>query len=100
MHHFYTEIRARKVAVLDQYVKLAKASYDTHLSAYIKVVIRRPLGKLLVCEIIFFYYYYFLVFLLILENNIISKQNILESDINSSGYIKNTRIFGFLIGVF
>ncbi|KAI9092400.1 exocyst complex component Sec3-domain-containing protein [Phlyctochytrium arcticum] len=46
MHHFYSEIRARKVPHLDVYVKQAKAAYDVHLDAYCKVVIRKPLGKL------------------------------------------------------
>ena len=47
MHHFFTELRARKVKVLDQNLKLAKSSYDQNLNAYVTVVIRRPLGKLL-----------------------------------------------------
>ncbi|KAJ3151312.1 Exocyst complex component 1 [Geranomyces variabilis] len=46
MHHFYSVIRARKVPSLDVYVKQTKSSYDAHLDAYCKVVIRKPLGKL------------------------------------------------------
>ncbi|TPX59726.1 hypothetical protein PhCBS80983_g02258 [Powellomyces hirtus] len=46
MHHFYSVIRARKVRSLDVYVKQTKTSYDAHLDAYCKVVIRKPLGKL------------------------------------------------------
>ncbi|KAJ3159822.1 Exocyst complex component 1 [Geranomyces michiganensis] len=46
MHHFYSVIRARKVPSLDVYVKQTKSSYDSHLDAYCKVVIRKPLGKL------------------------------------------------------
>lgn len=48
MHHFYHELRANKLHVLDKWIKLAKSQYDNNLNAYIKVVIRRPLGKLLV----------------------------------------------------
>lgn len=48
MHHFYHELRANKLHVLDKWIKLAKSQYDSNLHAYIKVVIRRPLGKLLV----------------------------------------------------
>ncbi|KXS17867.1 hypothetical protein M427DRAFT_54115 [Gonapodya prolifera JEL478] len=47
MHMFYTELRGRKVAVLDPWVKQAKSLYDQHLQRYVKAVIRRPLGKLL-----------------------------------------------------
>ncbi|KAI9015084.1 exocyst complex component Sec3-domain-containing protein [Gaertneriomyces semiglobifer] len=46
MHHFYSELRARKVSALDTYVKQAKGMYDIHLDTYCKVVIRKPLGKL------------------------------------------------------
>lgn len=48
MHHFYTEIRARKVPALEEYVKQSKYLYDMNMDQYSKVVIRKPLGKLLV----------------------------------------------------
>lgn len=48
MHHFYTETRARKVPGLEEHVKQAKFLYDMNLEMYCKVVIRKPLGKLLV----------------------------------------------------
>lgn len=48
MHHFYHALRSKKLSVLDTWVKEAKSKYENNLSAYIKVVIRRPLGKLLV----------------------------------------------------
>ncbi|KAI8916885.1 exocyst complex component Sec3-domain-containing protein [Entophlyctis helioformis] len=47
MHHFYAEVRGRKVPGLDSFVKQAKVLYDVNLEAYCKVVIRKPLGKLL-----------------------------------------------------
>ncbi|KAI8364634.1 exocyst complex component Sec3-domain-containing protein [Radiomyces spectabilis] len=47
MHHFYHELRANKLHVLDKWTKIAKSQYDSSLNAYIKVIIRRPLGKLL-----------------------------------------------------
>ncbi|KAI9311228.1 exocyst complex component Sec3-domain-containing protein [Dichotomocladium elegans] len=47
MHHFHHELRANKLHVLEKWMKYAKNHYDSSLSAYIKVVIRRPLGKLL-----------------------------------------------------
>lgn len=48
MHHFYSETgRYRKNSVIGTYNEQAKASYKSHLQAYVKDVIRRPLGKLL-----------------------------------------------------
>ncbi|KAI8143952.1 exocyst complex component Sec3-domain-containing protein [Fennellomyces sp. T-0311] len=47
MHHFHHELRSNKLHVLEKWMKYAKNHYDTSLNAYIKVVIRRPLGKLL-----------------------------------------------------
>ncbi|ORY45273.1 hypothetical protein BCR33DRAFT_784670 [Rhizoclosmatium globosum] len=47
MHHFHSEIRARKIVGLEQHVKASKTLYDTNVEAYIKIVIRKPLGKLL-----------------------------------------------------
>ncbi len=48
MHHFQSEIRARKVPSLDPFTKQAKLLYDVNLESYGKAVIRKPLGKLLV----------------------------------------------------
>ncbi|KAI0228545.1 hypothetical protein L0F63_005785 [Massospora cicadina] len=48
MHHFYTETGGfKKNAVIGGFNEQAKASYKSHLHAYVKDVIRRPLGKLL-----------------------------------------------------
>ncbi|KAF7721909.1 hypothetical protein EC973_003948 [Apophysomyces ossiformis] len=47
MHHFSHELRTNKLHVLEKWIKHAKGQYDTSLNAYIKVIIRRPLGKLL-----------------------------------------------------
>ncbi|KAI8332221.1 exocyst complex component Sec3-domain-containing protein [Chlamydoabsidia padenii] len=47
MHHFYHALRSNRLSVLERWAKEAKTKYETSLDAYIKVVIRRPLGKLL-----------------------------------------------------
>ncbi|KAI8811526.1 exocyst complex component Sec3-domain-containing protein [Cladochytrium replicatum] len=47
MHHFYSELRLRKVPVLELYIKQSKHIYESSLSAYMRIVIRKPLGKLL-----------------------------------------------------
>ncbi|KAJ1332811.1 hypothetical protein BSLG_008440 [Batrachochytrium salamandrivorans] len=45
--HILNVVRARKVPGLDSFSKQAKVLYDVNLEAYCKVVIRKPLGKLL-----------------------------------------------------
>ncbi|KAI9007668.1 exocyst complex component Sec3-domain-containing protein [Hyaloraphidium curvatum] len=47
MHHLSSELRFRKIPSLEPCVKRAKGLYEYHLAAYTKVVVRRPLGKLL-----------------------------------------------------
>ncbi|KAJ3120611.1 hypothetical protein HK098_004457 [Nowakowskiella sp. JEL0407] len=47
MHHFHAEIRLLKVPYLEQFVKQSKMIYETSLNAYIRIVIRKPLGRLL-----------------------------------------------------
>ncbi|RCH95031.1 hypothetical protein CU098_005301 [Rhizopus stolonifer] len=47
MHHMYNTLRTNKLHVLEKWIKHAKTQYDNSLNAYIKVIIRRPLGKLL-----------------------------------------------------
>ncbi|ORZ26054.1 exocyst complex component Sec3-domain-containing protein [Absidia repens] len=47
MHHFYHALRSNRLPILEKWVKEAKAKYEASLDAYIRVVIRRPLGKLL-----------------------------------------------------
>ena len=47
MHFIIAEIRARKLSDLDNYVKLAKNIYEINLVSYCRVVLRKPLGKLL-----------------------------------------------------
>ncbi|RKP07488.1 exocyst complex component Sec3-domain-containing protein [Thamnocephalis sphaerospora] len=47
MHHFHLEVRACKVPSLDPFIKMSKASYDLHLTTYIKMNARRAIGKML-----------------------------------------------------
>ncbi|KAJ3320672.1 hypothetical protein HDV06_005080 [Boothiomyces sp. JEL0866] len=47
MHHLYSELKTRRIPSLDSFAKQAKTLYDVNLEAYCKVVIRKPLGKLL-----------------------------------------------------
>jgi hypothetical protein len=48
MHHFYSELRQRKISNLENYMKYAKSSYERHLESYVRGVVRRSLLKLLV----------------------------------------------------
>ncbi|KAF9163780.1 hypothetical protein BGX21_000657 [Mortierella sp. AD011] len=47
MHHFYSEIRQRKIPNLENYMKYAKSSYESHLETYVRGVVRKTLLKLL-----------------------------------------------------
>lgn len=47
MHHFYSELRQRKISNLENYMKYAKSSYERHLGSYVRGVVRRALLKLL-----------------------------------------------------
>ncbi|KAG0212407.1 hypothetical protein BGX28_006376 [Mortierella sp. GBA30] len=47
MHHFYSELRQRKITNLENYMKYAKGSYESHLDIYVRGVVRRSLLKLL-----------------------------------------------------
>ncbi|KAF9208118.1 hypothetical protein BGZ49_009742 [Haplosporangium sp. Z 27] len=47
MHHFYSEMRQRKIPNLENYMKYAKSSYESHLETYVRGVVRRSLLKLL-----------------------------------------------------
>ncbi|CAG8700524.1 17178_t:CDS:10, partial [Acaulospora morrowiae] len=46
-HIMTLEIRTRKIVVLEPFMRHARSSYDKHLEAYAKSVIRKPFGKLL-----------------------------------------------------
>ena len=48
MHHLTSELRGLKISSLEGNSKIAKTQYEFHLNAYIRTVIRKPLGKLLV----------------------------------------------------
>ncbi|KAG0308790.1 hypothetical protein BGZ98_006837 [Dissophora globulifera] len=47
MHHFYSELRQRKISNLENYMKYAKSSYESHLETYVRGAVRRSLSKLL-----------------------------------------------------
>ncbi|KAJ1981404.1 hypothetical protein H4R33_005256 [Dimargaris cristalligena] len=47
MHYFYSALRATEVSVLKPYIEQALTNYNMAMSAYVKTVIRRPLGKLI-----------------------------------------------------
>ncbi|KAJ1980303.1 hypothetical protein H4R34_002505 [Dimargaris verticillata] len=47
MHYFYSALHGTDIAILGRYVEKAKASYDESMTAYIKTIVRRPLGRLI-----------------------------------------------------
>ncbi|KAJ1977871.1 hypothetical protein H4R35_002125 [Dimargaris xerosporica] len=47
MHYFYSALHDTDITILERYVEKAKASYDASMTAYIKTIVRRPLGRLI-----------------------------------------------------
>lgn len=50
MHHFVAEIAQLEVGSVSGFMKRAEAIYDENLSAYVKIVLRRPFAKIIVSE--------------------------------------------------
>lgn len=48
MHHFLTTVSKLKVAGLNEALDRARRKYDENLNLYIRLVLRRPLAKLIV----------------------------------------------------
>jgi len=48
MHHFVAEISSTDADALTPFARRAETIYEENLSAYIKIVFRRPFGKLMV----------------------------------------------------
>lgn len=49
MHHFVAEIAQLEVGSVSVFVRRAESIYDENLSAYVKLVLRRPFAKIIVC---------------------------------------------------
>ena len=49
MHHFVAETSRMDVNSMSVFSKQAEAIYDENLNAYVKLVIRRPFGRIIVC---------------------------------------------------
>lgn len=50
MHYFITEISQQDVGNVKSFLRQAQTIYDENLNAYIKLVLRRPLAKILVSD--------------------------------------------------
>jgi len=48
MHYFVAEMTQIEVGSISVFVKRAEAIYDENLSAYVKIVLRRPFAKIIV----------------------------------------------------
>lgn len=49
MHYFIQEVAQQELGAMQGFLRRAQAIYDDNLSAYVKIVLRRPMGKILVC---------------------------------------------------
>lgn len=48
MHHFVAETSQIEIGSVAVFLRRAEAIYDENLTAYVKIVLRRPFGKLIV----------------------------------------------------
>jgi hypothetical protein len=48
MHHFVAEIRQQEIGSVNVFSTRAEAMYEENLSAYVKMVLRRPFSKIIV----------------------------------------------------
>ena len=48
MHHFIAEIKQSKISAVGSFRKQAEAIYNENLTAYVKLVMRRPFAKIIV----------------------------------------------------
>lgn len=51
MRYFINEISQQQVGAVKTFVQPAQAMYDENLNAYVKLVLRRPMAKILVCRV-------------------------------------------------
>jgi exocyst complex component 1 len=48
MHHFVAEMSAVQLGSVVSFTKRAEALYDENLTAYVKLILRRPFAKIIV----------------------------------------------------
>lgn len=48
MHHFIADIKQSKISAVGSFRKQAENIYNENLTAYVKLVMRRPFGKIIV----------------------------------------------------
>lgn len=49
MHYFVAEIAQQEITAVNIFQKRAEGIYDENLNAYVKLVLRRPFAKIIVC---------------------------------------------------
>jgi hypothetical protein len=54
MHHFVSEIQSLDIGSVSSFLVQAESIYDESLTAYVKLVLRRPFLKILVGGMCFF----------------------------------------------
>ena len=48
MHYFVAEVSQIEIGTVAMFLKRAEAIYEENLSAYVKIVLRRPFAKIIV----------------------------------------------------
>lgn len=55
MHHFVAEIAQLEIGSVTVFLRRAESIYEENLSAYVKLVLRRPFSKLIVSHVVLTY---------------------------------------------
>lgn len=61
MHYFVAEMSQLDVGSVSGFPKQAEAIYNENLNAYVKIVLRRPFAKIIVCAVVFSFITTFLI---------------------------------------
>lgn len=51
MHYFIAEVAQQELGAMQGFLRRAQTIYDDNLGAYVKLVMRRPMGKAMVRKI-------------------------------------------------
>lgn len=54
MHYFIGEISQQELGAIQGFLRRAESIYDENLNAYVKLVMRRPMGKILVNQLAYY----------------------------------------------
>jgi hypothetical protein len=61
MHHFVADMTELEIGSVAVFLRRAETIYEENLSSYVKIVMRRPFAKMIVCRSFFFFFHAVLI---------------------------------------